>query len=160
MTQAILSALTYDPETGVFTWRVTRKKCPAGKIAGSTRADGYTAILVDGKRYYAHRLAFIFMTGSMPEDEVDHIDGNPSNNRWANLRPATPQQNMWNKGRQRNSATGLKGVYRHSVTGDFCATIKVGPRRLHLGTFKTPEEANSAYEAAAREHFGEFARAA
>jgi hypothetical protein len=160
MIDAILDALQYDPDEGIFRWRRTRKKCPAGKIAGSVRKDGYTAIFVDGKRHYAHRLAFVFMTGEWPATGVDHIDGDPANNRWANLRSATPQQNMWNKRAQSNSTTGLKGVHRHSQTGDFYATIKVDGKHVYLGTYKQPAEAHAAYVEAAKVHFGEFARAA
>lgn len=155
MTQDQLKALLdYDPETGIFRWRFAPKRgTPAGAIAGRHRADGYRIIGYDRQRYYAHRLAFLWMTGRMPK-YVDHIDGDPSNNRWSNLREATHKANMQNlKGAKRHSQTGVLGVIRRGKR--FRAYINVDRKQSWLGTFDTVEEAGAAHlEAKRRMHEG------
>jgi len=87
---------------------------------------------------------------------IDHRDGDPSNNRWNNLRRATPSQNNANRRLQQNNAWGLKGVSRHRSR--WRASIRKDRRTHHLGVFSTPQAAHAAYVAAARKLFGEFAR--
>jgi len=102
LTQAKLrDILWYDPETGVFIWLRPPKHNSKllGKPAGNTRPDGYTTIRINGEAYYAHRLAFLYMTGQWPEPETDHIDRNPFNDRWSNLREATSSLNKYNQER-------------------------------------------------------------
>ncbi|MDX0946193.1 HNH endonuclease [Sinorhizobium medicae] len=148
--------LHYDPASGVFCWAENRKKCTKGAVAGSVRADGYVLIRIDYQRYYAHRLAWLYMTGEWPAQEIDHADGNPSNNVWSNLRAASPTQNMQNRPTQRNNRTGLKGVRRSSR--GFYATIQVDGQYRYLGRFCDPLEAHLAYCQTASAVFGEFAR--
>lgn len=109
-------------------------------------------------RLYLHRLILARMLGRplTREEECDHENLNKTDNRRANLRVATRSQNEANKGVRSDSATGYKGVRVHRQK--FAAQIYVNGKRLHLGTYDTPEEAHTAYLAAAREYFGEFAR--
>ena len=148
--------LTYDPETGVFRRRIARVggKAAAGQIAGTIRKDsGARQICLDCKVYLAHRLAWLYMTGKWPKDQIDHCNVNPSDNRWVNLREATPSQNGANKRVQR---AGLKGVVFHKQKQKYMAQIK----SEYLGLFETEHEAHDAYLRAAKEMYGEFARAA
>jgi len=146
--------LSYDPETGKWTYLVSRGHLKAGSEAGSVGEDGYRRMTVDGGRYLSSHLAHFYMTGSWPEHEVDHKDVNPRNDRWSNLRPATKSQNGANRAGRRV----FKGVFRHY--NRFGAQIKINGKAKHLGTRATPEEAYALYVAAANEHFGEFARVA
>ena len=81
--------LNYDPATGVFTWLVSRGRVKASSVAGHVHSRGYIVIMVDGRRHLAHRLAFVYMTGTFPDDQVDHINEIKADNRWINLREAT-----------------------------------------------------------------------
>lgn len=161
--------LCYDPETGLFTWAVDvicgrgrgHPIVKAGDVAGGVSSAPHTSYVfigVDGKRFAAHRLAFIYMIGVAP-DIVDHIDGNGLNNSWENLRAATKSQNAANSKTPVDNKVGVKGVMRDKHGKKWVAQIKPsGHRSTHLGTFDTIEEASAAYERAARMHFGEFAR--
>lgn len=150
-------ALAYDPETGLFTWRVSRGSVKPG-VHAARSACRYTAVRMDGKRYYAHRLAFLWMTGCWPEGDVDHIDGDGTNNRWSNLREATQSQNNGNQRLRSDSVTGFKGVGYVRKDRAYRARLRVGGKQLALGYFKTPEAAYAAYCVAAKAHFGEFAK--
>ncbi len=157
--------LNYNPETGLFTWRVCMgNRAMAGAVAGTPHANGCIHITVDRQIYKAHRLAWFYMTGEWPTAEVDHRDMNGSNNRWLNLRMATKSQNMANRGTQTNTSSGLKGAYRYKAGERYGkpwqAGIQVDGKKLHLGHFATAEEAHAAYCVAAKKYFGEFARAA
>jgi hypothetical protein len=140
--------LTYDPDTGIFTWRVsTGPRAKVGAVAGALSKDGYIQIRVDGRLYKAHRLAWLWVTGKGPASEVDHINGSKSDNRLCNLRLATPAENQQNQRcSHRDSKSGLLGVTRHR--NRWLARITVGGKNEHLGTFDTPELAHAAYLAA------------
>jgi hypothetical protein len=150
--------LSYDPETGVFRWLVNRGCVLAGSVAGMpTSKDGYLRIGVNKRRYLAHRLAHLWMTGEWPSKIVDHEDLNKSNNCWSNIRAATHSQNNANRQHQANNKIGVKGV---SAAGyRFRAAIVRNRKQQHLGTFDTVELAAAAYLKAANENFGKFARA-
>ena len=142
--ERLREVLQYDPETGVFTRLVDRGGRKVGVVAGSVTGHGYTSIQIAGVRYLAHRLAFLWMTGEWPIDDVDHINGVAGDNRWSNLRPATRAENMQNQRRaQSNNKLGLLGVCRDG--NRFSARIKVDGQRIHLGLFATPEQAHAAY---------------
>ena len=150
--------LSYDPEAGTFTWLVNIGTARVGRAAGLCRGDGYLVIRIYNRLYYGHRLAWLYMVGSWPEAEVDHVDLNRSNNRWSNLRAATKGQNACNAGLRSDSSTGLKGVT--PCGRRFRAQISDGSgRSRHIGCYPTAEAAHAAYCKAAREAFGNFARA-
>lgn len=137
--------LDYDSETGVFTNKVNRGRVRVGDVAGATQAIGYVIIGVDGTRYYAHRLAWLYVHGKWPVDLIDHKDGDKANNRIGNLREASDAQNSENIGKARaNNISRLLGVSRH-VEGLYFSRISVNKQKRHLGYFKTAEEAHSAY---------------
>lgn len=152
--------LDYDPETGLFTWKKSRGHVRAGSIAGHVHSRGYVVIKINRMRYVAHRLAYKMCYGSNPVNQVDHIDCNKSNNRIANLRDATPSQNHANTRVRKKTPSGIKGVYMTSNREKFPwkACIKINKKSTYLGSYKTKEEAGLAYEKAAKEHYGEFAR--
>ena len=138
--KSIADALDYDPHNGVFVW------VKNGAEAGALAVSGYIQISYKNKLYYAHRLAFLFMEGSMPENLVDHINGVRSDNRWVNLRHCSELENP------QNMLTGRKGRLP-GVTwqaGKFVAQIKADGKNHYLGRFWTEEEAHEAYVEAKR----------
>lgn len=146
----------YCPDSGVFTAITSRRRWKSGRVVG-TLARGYIQINVDYGIYRAHRLAWIYMTGTHPEEHIDHIDRNPSNNSWTNLRLATDQQNLTNKPVSPKNRLGVKGVRRSKRKRiGYIATIKRNGKSHYLGCFRTIEEAKSAYDAAGRALHGEF----
>lgn len=159
LTQARLKELlTYDSVTGVFRRKVATHHCVTiGEIAGCINQGGYRAIKVDNRCYLAHRLAFLYMEGAFPADMVDHINCDPSDNRWCNLRHATRSQNNANTGARKTNLLGVKGVSQ-LPSGRFRTEILLNGRRRYLGTFNTIEEASAAYQQAANDHHGEYAR--
>lgn len=151
--------LHYDPDTGIFCWRVTNSnRAVAGTECRSLNGKGYVQIGVDGRRYEAQRLVWLYMTGEWPPHMVDHADMDPTNNRWANLRSATYAENMANSRALRTNSLGVKCVRKRS--GRFQSHITIDGKQRFLGSFATVDEASAAYEAAAQKAFGEFARAA
>ena len=158
ITQSELRAvLDYDADTGEFHWKVKRNGVKPGVPAGTLHAKGYRAIKVGGKLHRAHRLAFLWMAGRMPTDQVDHRDGDKDNNRFANLREATNGQNQHNQTKRANNSSGYKGVYYFKRDARWQAQIMVNRKKHHLGYFDTPEEAHAAHVRAAIQLHGEFA---
>lgn len=155
--ERLKEVLYYSPDTGMFHWVTSRGRQAAGSVAGSIKGNGYIMISVDRKLYYAHRLAFLWMTGAWPAQLVDHADGVPTNNRWDNIREATHAQNIQHRCRQSNNKSGLKGVDFHEQRKKWRATIRVNGKQIYLGHYDTKEEAALAHDAGAREHHGEFA---
>jgi hypothetical protein len=151
--------LHYEPATGVFTRRIDRAGGGGGKVgevAGYINASiGYVYICVDRRDYLAHRLAWLHVHGRWPVDQIDHINGVRSDNRLANLREATNQQNNVNRHRPRHLPRGVTAYGER-----FIAQIKVGPRNRYLGIFATADEAHAAYMTVANEVHGEFLPAA
>jgi hypothetical protein len=151
--------LRYDPETGLFWWLVrTSSRVNMGKPAGSADAYGYRCIGIDGRAYKGHRLAWLYVQGVWPSKHIDHINGDPSDNRLINLREATNVQNGRNRGKNANTASGLKGVSGNASKGKWRSRIKTNGKIKHLGYFDCKFEAASAYAAAANIYHGEFAR--
>jgi HNH endonuclease/AP2 domain len=152
--------LEYDELSGCFRWLVDRgpggSRGRIGEIAGCKRGNGYWFTRLDGVGYLLHRLAFSFKENRWPK-YIDHIDGNPSNNRWLNLREADNSQNHANMRLQKRSKSGFKGVSPNNGGPRWKAEITCNYKKIYLGTFDAPEEAHAAYCKAALELFGEFA---
>lgn len=138
--------LQYNPLTGEVTWKVGRRGIRAGSRAGSLQTAGYWQVCIEGRKYLVHRIIWMMMTGSWPEQLVDHKNGIRTDNRWSNLRASTPSLNQQNRTKAGGRA-GLMGVTTISEK-KFRATISVRGRDIHLGMFDTKEEAHSAYLAA------------
>ena len=147
ITQAELKQLVnYDPITGVFTLAkhrhgTTRK---IGDVLGSVTKAGYLETGINRKRYYLHRLAYLYMTGKFPKDKIDHKNRNKADNSWDNLRCVTQQENMENNILPRkHGSLGYRGVHRYG--NKFRAKIVYKSKQIHLGAFDTAEEAAKAY---------------
>lgn len=153
---SIFDCLSYDRETGIFTWKTALKGIFAGTVAGTTDDKGYVLITFSGRRYKAHRLAWYFETGIWPVDVVDHRNGVKSDNSIANLRQATKSQNGANAGMWRNNTSGMKGIRLHR--GKWLVRLCAQGREMYIGSYADVEAAKAAYRSAAEKHFGEFAR--
>jgi len=164
--ERLKEVIEYDSATGQFTWRqdLGAGRPKAGDAAGlaHTSALGckHIRIKIDGRRYYAHRLAWLYVHGAWPADRIDHIDGNGLNNRLANLREATHAENLRNRGKQKNNSSGFKGVYWDRRGGKWRAQIMLNNRMKSLGSFETKEAAHDSYCAACAAFHGKFGRVA
>lgn len=154
------SILCYDPDTGHWTWLVNRARmAKAGQRAGTPHyIQGYIRLHIKGKMYQAHSLAYFYMTGEWPADEIDHINGIRDDNRWTNLRPALRKMNLLNRKTYSSNTSGQKGVSWHPKLGKWRVRIQKYGRRVALGCYDTLGEAREAYEKAAEQMFGEFKR--
>lgn len=148
--------LAYDGTTGQFTWRSSKQGVRADLAAGRVNVRGYVQVGIELRRYAAHRLAWLYVNGEWPKQDLDHVNGNRSDNRIANLREATEAENTWNRKTPKNNRAGLKGVYK-ATANRWRSQIKVVGKRIVLGHFDKKEDAHAAYCAAAAKHFGEFA---
>jgi hypothetical protein len=150
----------YDRNTGFFYARVASPGTPKGRRLGSFDCTtGYTLIGVYFDQYFAHRLAWFYVTGVWPDKYVDHKDRNKINNAWKNLRLATGSQNNANHPVRRDSQSGFKGVrFFEGRKKGWQAYIRIEKRYRSLGYFRSPEEAAAAYDVAALKLYGNFAR--
>lgn len=152
--------LTYDPETGVFTRRVsTAPRAMAGTVAGDVDSKGYWRLRVDGRRYLAHRLAWFYVHGEWPAEQIDHVNGVRTDNRLNNLRLADAFQNRHNCRCRWDSGSGLKGVSYRRANKKWRAQIYAYGKSVLIGYFPTPDAAHAAYAEAAKTFHGQFARA-
>lgn len=148
--------LLYDPETGALTWR-TARGCRLGALAGTRTVDGYTQVEIDYRLYRAHRVIWLMQTGKWPKQLLDHRNGMRADNRWKNLREATPLQNARNRRPGKDNSSGTVGVSFVSSLQRWEAYIGLNNRCLSLGRFVDKEKAISARRQAEQHHFGEFA---
>lgn len=152
--------LDYDPRSGVFTRRTGGRGVAAGDVAGCLdKRRGYLLIRVGGRLYKAHRLAWLYVHGEWPPNEIDHVNCEKNDNRIANLRLATGSQNQANKRLQANNTSGAKGVSWLANRNKWKARIRINGKLKHLGHFERIEDAADAYRLAASFHFGDFGRA-
>lgn len=152
-------ALIYDKETGLFRRAIkTGRKANVGDVAGCVDKDGYIQIRLKGKMYPAHRLAWLYVYGEWPQDEIDHINCIKGDNRISNLRIATRRQNSMNLKIYKSNKTGVKGVYWHSKRKVFVAQIRANGKRFFVGNFDDVLSASQAIERWRRELHGEFSR--
>ena len=152
METLIEDCLTYDPDTGLFKWvnpggsGVFKQGWFAGTIDNS-----YAHIRVNRKKYKAHRLAWFLMKGEWPKNQIDHIDGNRSNNKFNNLRDVTPSVNMQNMKKPNGLNTlGYLGVHFDNARQKYTARLTLNGKKEFLGRFETAEEAYEAYLQAKR----------
>lgn len=149
----------YNPDTGLFTWVITRgAKCIKGEIAGNISQNGkhcrlsYCRIYILGKFYKAHRLAFLYMTGQFPTDEVDHINGDGTDNRWCNLRDVDHKQNGKNLRIKSNNSSGLHGVSWSDSRRKWRTRIFVDHKEIFIGRYDNLLEAACVRKSAELEH--------
>ena len=149
--ERLKTLLDYDPETGLFRWKSKAVRNGAhGGRAGNTRPKGYVCIRIDGRLYMAHRLAWLYVHGMMPTQQIDHINQIKSDNRIDNLREASPSQNGQNRSKpRRDNKAGFLGVQRKG--NRWIALIGVNGKQQYLGMFATPEAAHQAYQKAKAE---------
>ena len=153
--------LEYNPDTGLFVWlKANSNRIKIGSIAGCKHSkDGYISIMIRVNKilYKAHRLAHLYMTGNFPENNIDHINHIPYDNRWSNLRPATQSQNIANSEIHKDNATGYKGISYDKRRNKYRAEICHNGKRITLGCHNTPIQASLAYKNKAIELYGEYA---
>jgi len=144
--ERLREVLNYNPETGVFTWRVKpSQNVRVGDVTGCPRKGyGYLEIVLGYHLYPAHRLAWLYMTGEWPKADIDHINHDPGDNRWSNLRDATQSQNNMNERMRVDNTSTFKGVRLTTLKSGTCkwqARISVNGERKHLGYFDSAERA-------------------
>lgn len=147
--------LVYDHNTGLFVWikkpapRANRVK--VGSVAGQLDPAGYIRIRIDGKAYWAHRLAWFYVHDNWPSGVIDHRDGIRANNAIHNLRVCEIRENIENQTKpHRDGSSGFLGVHHRKDTGKFSASIMAKRKMIHLGSFPTAEEAHAEYVKAKR----------
>jgi hypothetical protein len=159
----LLEMLSYDPRTGLFKWK-KRPALPnnggrveswntrfAGQIAGAEQ-DRYWRIRIGGRSYLAHRVAWFYVQGEWPANEIDHINHNKIDNRLENLRAVSPLENQRNRPAQRNSTGAVTGVHRATDCDRWLATIKIRSTNTHLGLFSDWFDAVCARKSAESAH--------
>jgi hypothetical protein len=140
----IRDLLYYDPDTGTFVRRESRGGMRKGSNAGCIGANGYLRVRVDGKNYLCHRLAWLYVFGRWPVDQIDHINGIRSDNRIVNLRECSNAENHKNR-RANKNGNGTLGASWHKNMGKWQSQIGVNGKKIYLGYFDTKEEAHTAY---------------
>ena len=158
LTQERLQGLLhYDETTGIFTWRVAiSRRVRIGSVAGTVREDGYIRIVIDGRKHRAHRLAWLYIHGTFPTADLDHIDHCRASNRIGNLRLATRSENNKNMRLSTKNTSGYKGVSWIKRAGKWQAGACLNGKHYWLGYFPTAEQASGAYQAFARQNHREF----
>lgn len=154
--EVVMRLFNYDPLTGVLTAKTKVKKRQIGDVLGTADKRGYLAVSVNTAPCLIHRIAWLFMTGQWPAHEVDHINGNKGDNRFANLRAATRGENAKNRKFSSNNTSGVKGVCRHKRSPNWRAMVYVDGKQIGLGFFKTIEEAEKAVKRERERLHGEF----
>lgn len=159
--ERLREVLHYAPESGVFTWAPDYHggRLRSHQVGHVSSETGHVNIRVFRRSYEAHRLAWLYMTGAWPETTIDHINRVPDDNRWENLREATMTQQRQNQKRRSDNTHGYKGLELHG-SGLWRVRIGLMGKRIHIGYFKTPEEAMAARKQAELKYFthSEFCR--
>lgn len=144
----------FDYEDGNLIWKIGRNK---GKTAGYLNTTGYKRVTVKNKSFAVHRLIYILFNKESPK-YIDHIDGNPLNNKIENLRKCTASQNQYNRGLSKNNKSGVKGVRWDSQYRKWRAMIGIENKYVHIGRYETIEQAKEAIEQVRKEQHKEFAK--
>jgi hypothetical protein len=151
--------LHYDQDTGIFTWLINRtKNTKAGDKAGYLMPDGYVRISFNGIKYKSHRLAWLYIYGLWPKDMIDHINGNPSDNRIKNLREATGYENQHNTKKPKTNKSGVKGISFHKASGKWQCSIRNNGIKIHLGYFDKFLDAEKVIIEARTKYHNNFAK--
>lgn len=141
----IKSILNYNKETGCFTWNESLgKRIHAGEKAGYLNSNGYWRITIKKNVYPAHRIAWMYIYGSWPKHDIDHINRDRSDNRISNLREANRAENCQNKSIACNNTSGHQGIVWHKAKMRWQAQITINGKQIYLGRFKTIDEALTA----------------
>lgn len=156
---AIREYLLYDAKTGDLRWAKSSGRVRAGALVGNPHCGGYIELSCRKYKMLAHQAAWVIMTGEWPTCQIDHKNRIKNDNRWDNLRIATPSQNAANSLARRGNKTGYKGVVK-LPSGNFGAYIRLRGRKKYVGTFITARDAHEAYCSAAREQWADYARGA
>ena len=128
--------IQYDPLTGIIIWKKDKGNRKAGSVVGGKFGkEGYLRMKIFGKNYLSHRMAWLLSYGSIPNDEIDHINQNTSDNRLSNLRLVSGSENKKNKKRYKNNSSGIVGVRWYSKTSRWVASISIDGNQIHLGYF-------------------------
>lgn len=154
----VREVLNYDKESGLFKRLLApgKRQDLVGAQAGGKVGNGYVLVAVDGKQYYAHRLAWLFVHGRWPPQQIDHINGVRDDNRLCNLRLATAAQNNFNRRGKTRKTSEYKGVYWHSKAEKWTSSIQVKGKQIYLGIFVDPKLAHFEYIKAAKKYYGEY----
>lgn len=157
--ETLKSSLDYDPDTGVFR-RISNRQggFKLGALAGYKHHSGYTYIKVNGKTYAAHRLAWLFHFGEMPEGEIDHINCDKSDNRISNLRLSDRKGNVCNVGLRNDNTSGVKGVSWHRECGKWVAYVRNNGIKIYVGMFSDLNDAANAVSEMRKRLHKEFSR--
>ena len=154
--EEIREHLRYDEDTGQFWWIKRARRRVLSRPAGA-RSHGYISIRFEGRGYLGHRLAWWFVHGFVPPCEIDHINRDRSDNRIANLRTATRQQNSANASLAANNTSGHRGVSLNKKSGLWVAMIRVDGKQINLGEYPTRQEAAAVYRGASKIAWGAYA---
>jgi len=125
--------LSYNPSTGIFIRVKDIKANKSGTIVGSLTRQGYLRMSIDNNPYLLHRLAFLYMDGYFPENDIDHINRDTLDNRWDNLRHVSHACNMRNSKVRNTNKSGVNGVAWHKAANKWCGSIMVNYKSIHLG---------------------------
>ena len=150
--------LHYDQDTGIFTWKVSpASKIKIGYVAGTKRKNGYIQLRICNKLLLAHRLAWLYIYGEIPKENIDHINGNPSDNRICNLREANYQQNNCNSKIRKDNTSGVKGVVWRKDCKKWQTQLWINNKKIYFGTFDNLELAELVISEARLKYHGTYA---
>lgn len=155
---ALKELLDYDQETGTFTWKQNRGRVSKGDVAGTLDFHGYTTITINSHKYKAHRLAWMFVKGNFPSCKIDHKNGDPTDNRWENLRIATNEQNSQNTKIRKDNSLGIKGVSWNGGQKPWRVIVSKDGLRVIDDQFESVELAELVAQEARNLYHGCFAR--
>ena len=158
--QRMREFISYDPDSGVMTWKkvLSNRTKPGAPCGANIDSKGYGRVCFDGKQYRTHRVIWALFYGQVPDQQIDHINGNRLDNRIANLRLASNAQNSRNCGLSKNNTSGITGVVFHKYAKKWLAQIMLNRQRIYLGLYDTIEMAAAARKKAETQYFGQFAK--
>lgn len=154
--EELIQVMTYDPQTGVFSWNKKRNGIRNMDNAGCVTKRGYVNIYINYKKYLAHRLAWFYVYGEWPSKQIDHINGDKSDNRISNLRLANGSENQLNRWIDSRNTSGIKGVCWHKNNKKWQASASLGGKEYYLGQYVNIKDAEKAVVDFREKHHGEF----